>query len=54
MPISTLWGAKVRIIFEMTKNYAIFKRKMVDFLYFIRNFAPQKCNLCRNNYHKFK
>ena len=34
-----LWGAKVHIIFEITKNYAIFRHKNCVFLYFICNFA---------------
>jgi len=35
----SLWGAKVRIIFEITKNYEKIKCKNCDFLYFICNFA---------------
>ena len=52
--IRTIRDAKVLIIFEITKNYVIFKHKTRVFLYFICNFAPHFCEYADNINNIFK
>jgi len=39
-----IWGAKVHIFFELTKNYAIFTQNFYAFFYFYCTFAPENRN----------
>jgi hypothetical protein len=45
------WAAKLRISFELPKNYAFFHEKFYVFFHFLRNFAAENGSFCKKDIH---
>ena len=49
--IHHFWAAKLRISFELPKNYAFFHEKFYVFFHFLRNFAAENGSFCKKDIH---